>query len=101
VPTLDVLPRDTAAALRKPRTLFLGEVHLPDLRRQLLEKGFKAEYKGEGTLLVNDHVVLRKNADNHLKIEQVIGLPGISVLDPAFDEVKRLIYGSLAVIDGV
>jgi cleavage and polyadenylation specificity factor subunit 2 len=103
IPTLDVLPPAAAAQLarRVPRTLFLGEVHLPELRRQLLERGFKAEYRGEGTLLVNDHVVLKKSAENHIKIEQVIGLPGISVLDPAFDEVKRLIYGSLAVIDGI
>lgn len=40
--------------------LAIGNIRLPELKKRLISKGLKAEFKSEGTLVVNDTIAVRK-----------------------------------------
>ncbi|KAK4100356.1 hypothetical protein N658DRAFT_559646 [Parathielavia hyrcaniae] len=61
IPTLDVLPPALASAVRSAaQPLHVGDLRLADLRRAMLGAGHKAEFRGEGTLLIDGCVAVRK-----------------------------------------
>ncbi|KAL1838526.1 hypothetical protein VTJ49DRAFT_2600 [Mycothermus thermophilus] len=103
VPTLDVLPPALSSAVRAAaQPLHVGDLRLADLRRAMLAAGHKAEFRGEGTLLVDGTVAVRKTAQGRVEVENV-GLPwglqqGGSMA--TFYEVRRRIYEGLAVVAG-
>ncbi|KAL2176669.1 beta-lactamase-like protein [Thermothelomyces heterothallicus CBS 202.75] len=109
LPTLDVLPPALASAVRSAaQPLHVGDLRLADLRRAMLESGHKAEFRGEGTLLIDGIVAVRKTATGRIEIESV-GLPlaadagsGAAALAGlgTFYEVRRKIYEGLAVVAG-
>ncbi|KAL2268358.1 hypothetical protein VTJ83DRAFT_3204 [Remersonia thermophila] len=105
VPTLDVLPPALASAVRAAaQPLHVGDLRLADLRRAMLAAGHKAEFRGEGTLLVDGAVAVRKTAQGRVEVENV-GLPWLSSAGGAggmatFYEVRRKIYEGLAVVAG-
>lgn len=103
VPTLDTLPMSMASAVRAAaQPLHVGDLRLTDLRRTLQGAGFTAEFRGEGTLVVNGIVAVRKTGTGKIDVEAV------GVADPAsvvqhrntFYQVKRMIYDGLAVVAG-
>ncbi len=109
LPTLDVLPAALASAARSAaQPLHVGDLRLADLRRAMLGSGHRAEFRGEGTLLIDGTVAVRKTATGRVEIESV-GLP-FGVGDGAggrggggmgtFYEVRRKIYEGLAVVAG-
>ncbi|RYP49319.1 hypothetical protein DL768_004944 [Monosporascus sp. mg162] len=116
-PTLDVLPSNLASATRSAaaQPLHVGDLRLADLRRALQTAGHAAEFRGEGTLLVDGSVVVRKSAAGRVDVESV-GLLADAVNGPgaaptqifggqgggggAFYAVRRTIYESLAVVAG-
>jgi cleavage and polyadenylation specificity factor subunit 2 len=102
VPLLDIVPANKAAATRiVARPFHVGDLRLSDLRKMMQSQGYAAEFRGEGTLLVNGMVAVRKSAVGKVEVETVIGIPGFSVIDPTFDDVRRRIYeGLLAVMSG-
>ena len=100
-PVLDVLPASMLMATRSAaQPLHVGDLRLADLRRLLQTTGHSAEFRGEGTLVIDDFVAVRKSTTGQIEVESVgVQHPGYSDLDP-FNAVKRSIYDGLAIIAG-
>ncbi|MCJ1462758.1 hypothetical protein MMC07_001361 [Pseudocyphellaria aurata] len=103
-PLLDVLPPNLAAATRSvAQPLHVGDLRLADLRRILQTAGHTAEFRGEGTLLIDGLVAVRKSATGRVEVEGS-GLDFSDLrarnLEGPFYTVKRKIYEGLAVVTG-
>ncbi|KAI1137740.1 beta-lactamase-like protein [Hypoxylon sp. FL0543] len=103
-PVLDVLPTNMASATRSiAQPLHVGDLRLADLRKAMQQSGHTAEFRGEGTLLVDGSVVVRKTNAGRIDVES-IGLPTdggpATQLGGTFYAVKKTIYESLAVVAG-
>ncbi|TKA55268.1 hypothetical protein B0A55_12749, partial [Friedmanniomyces simplex] len=79
---------------RPTQPVHVGDTRLADLRTLLRSSGHEALFSGEGTLLIDGSVVVRKSASGRVEIEGV----GIA---RGFDEVRRAVYGGLALVAGV
>lgn len=105
VPTLDVLPTTMASASRSvAQPLHVGDLRLADLRRAMQAAGHTSEFRGEGTLLIDGSVAVRKTATGRIEVES-IGVPaaatgGAQSGGGTFWAVKRMIYDGLAVVAG-
>lgn len=105
VPTLDVLPTIMASASRSvAQPLHVGDLRLADLRRAMQAAGHTSEFRGEGTLLIDGSVAVRKTATGRIEVES-IGVPAASAAGGqsgggTFWAVKRMIYDGLAVVAG-
>lgn len=103
-PTLDVLPTNMVAATRSvAQPLHVGDLRLADLRKVLQSTGHTAEFRGEGTLLIDGLVAVRKSGTGKIEVEGGgLNLPDIRTRTPegSFHAVKRKIYDGLAVIAG-
>ncbi|KAL8950033.1 MAG: hypothetical protein Q9222_003912 [Ikaeria aurantiellina] len=105
VPVLDNLPANMAAATRSmSQPLHVGDLRLVDLRKILLSIGHTAEFRGEGTLLIDGLVAVRKTATGRIEVEggglRLPDYPVIKNVEGSFYAVKRRIYDGLAVIAG-
>ena len=99
LPVLDVLPANLMAAARTAaQPLHVGDLRLADLRRAMQGSGHGAEFRGEGTLVIDGSVSVRKTAEGRIEIESV-GLPVLGRRN-TMSEVKRAIYDNLAVVAG-
>ncbi|KAL8317327.1 hypothetical protein RB597_000968 [Gaeumannomyces tritici] len=104
MPTLDVIPAALVSASRSAaQPLHVGELRLADLRRTMQSSGHTAEFRGEGTLLIDGSVVVRKTAAGRVEIESV-GVPTgggpATRMGGTFYAVKKTIYDGLAVVAG-
>ncbi|KAK1757272.1 cleavage factor two protein 2 [Echria macrotheca] len=105
IPTLDALPTNRISAVRSAaQPLHVGDLRLADLRRAMLNGGHRAEFRGEGTLVIDDAVAVRKTLTGRIEIESValpeMG-PGMGMVSGgAFYAVRRKIYEGLAVVAG-
>ncbi|CAI2180410.1 19114_t:CDS:2 [Funneliformis geosporum] len=63
-PILDVMPIEEYAASDNP--VFVGEIKLTELKRVIQSEGITAEFKGEGVLVCNEKVAIRKVSSNNL-----------------------------------
>jgi cleavage and polyadenylation specificity factor subunit 2 len=100
---LDVLPPALAAATRSfTQPIHVGDIRLADLRRLMQEEGHAAEFKGEGTLLVDGFVVVRKTGVGNVSVEDGGGgfVGTASARAKAFVQVRRKVYAGLAVVAG-
>ncbi|KAK4203527.1 putative cleavage and polyadenylation specificity factor subunit 2 [Triangularia verruculosa] len=95
LPTLDLVPQTVLSTTVKAASqpLHVGDLRLADLRRAMLSGGHKAEFRGEGTLLIDETVAVRKSAAGRIEVESV-ALPG------TFYAVRQKIYDVLAVVPG-
>ena len=104
VPILDVLPPTMAAASRSiAQPLHVGDLRLADLRKILQSTGHTADFRGEGTLLIDDLVAVRKSGTGKIEVEGGgLNLPDMRMrsLEGSFFAVKRKIYDGLAIIAG-
>ncbi|KAJ1325773.1 cleavage and polyadenylation specificity factor subunit 2 [Microdochium nivale] len=103
-PILDVVPSNLASATRsQAQPLHVGDLRLADLRKAMQQAGHTAEFRGEGTLLVDGSVVVRKTTMGRINVES-IGLPTdggpATQFGGTFYAVKKSIYESLAVVAG-
>lgn len=100
LPTLDVVTASLAAVAARTaaQPLHVGDLRLADLRRAMQAAGHAAEFRGEGMLVVDGAVVVRKTAEGQVEVESV-GLPAAGRRS-ALHEVKRAIYDNLAVVAG-
>lgn len=105
IPVLDILPANLTAATRSvAQPLHVGDLKLADLRKILQSAGHTAEFRGEGTLLIDGLVTVRKSATGKVEVEST----GLDASDPLrtrnieapFYAVKRKIYEGLALIAG-
>lgn len=100
MPTLDVLPSNLVSAVRSAaQPLHVGDLRLADLRRAMQAAGHAAEFRGEGTLVVDGSVAVRKTAAGRVEVESV-GMPALGGRRSTFYEVRRVIYDNLAVVAG-
>ena len=103
-PTLDVLPANMVAATRSvAQPLHVGDLRLADLRKLLQSSGHTADFRGEGTLLIDGLVAVRKSGTGKIEVEGGgLNLPDVRTrtLEGSFYAVKRNIYDGLAVIAG-
>lgn len=112
-PLLDILPTSMAAATRSvAQPLHVGDLRLADLRKILQSAGHTAEFRGEGTLLVDGLVAVRKSGTGRIEVEGGgLAIPGLGMGmgmgmgirgmgEGTFLAVKRRIYEGLAVIAG-
>ena len=106
-PLLDVLPTSMAAATRSvAQPLHVGDLRLADLRKMLQSAGHTAEFRGEGTLLIDGMVAVRKSGTGRIEVEGGgLGFPDSRTVvtrmrEGTFLAVRRRIYEGLAVIAG-
>ncbi|KAM0420677.1 hypothetical protein ACHAPT_011593 [Fusarium lateritium] len=98
MPTLDVLPANLVSAVRSAaQPLHVGDLRLADLRRAMQSAGHTAEFRGEGMLVVDGTVAVRKTATGRVEVESV-GMP--TARRSTFYEVRKVIYDNLAVVTG-
>lgn len=103
-PLLDVLPTSMAAATRSvAQPLHVGDLRLADLRKILQAAGHTAEFRGEGTLLIDGLVAVRKSGTGRIEVEGGgLSFPDLRMRtnEGAFFAVRRKIYEGLAVVAG-
>lgn len=104
-PILDVLPVNMASGTRSmTRPLHVGDLRLADLRKLMQGAGHTAEFRGEGTLLIDRMVAVRKSGTGKIEIEAAAypASPNAAIAQGAgsFLAVKRKIYEGLAVVAG-
>ena len=104
VPTLDIIPANMVAATRSiAQPLHVGDLRLADLRKVLQSTGHTAEFRGEGTLLIDGLVAVRKSGTGRIEVEGGgLDMPDVRnrSLEGSFHAVKRRIYDGLAVVAG-
>lgn len=100
VPTLDILPSSMASATRSiAQPLHVGDLRLADLRKIMQASGHTAEFRGEGTLLIDGSVIVKKTGTGRIEIESS-GIMAIPQKESTFYAVKSKIYEGLAVVGG-
>lgn len=102
-PLLDTLPASMAAGTRSmARPLHVGDLRLADLRKLMLSAGHTAEFRGEGTLLIDKSVAVRKSGTGKIEIEATAqsSMSQSGRGAGSFLAVKRKIYEGLAVVAG-
>lgn len=103
-PVLDLVPMAAAAAIRSiAQPLHVGDLRLADLRRLMGNMGYTAEFRGEGTLLIDGNVAVRKLGMGKIVVEgSLYGSVMLSTSRPTntFYDVRKTIYEGLAVIGG-
>ncbi|KAJ5294072.1 hypothetical protein PENANT_c009G09379 [Penicillium antarcticum] len=104
-PLLDILPVNMAAGTRSmARPLHVGDLRLADLRRLMQAAGHIAEFRGEGTLLIDKCVAVRKSGTGKIEIEATaqssVSQANLGRGAGSFLAVKKKIYEGLAVVAG-
>lgn len=102
-PILDVVPTNMATAVRSVAQPFhVGDLRLADLRKLMKNNGMEAEFRGEGVLVINGTVAVRKTATGQIEVDGgAYGNVDARNSDAAtFFRVKRQIYDGLAVVAG-
>jgi cleavage and polyadenylation specificity factor subunit 2 len=102
-PVLDVVPANMATAVRSVAQPFhVGDLRLADLRKLMKMKGMEAEFRGEGVLVINGTVAVRKTATGQIEVDGgAYGNTDTRNNDAAtFFRVKSQIYDGLAVVAG-
>jgi len=104
MPTLDVLPTNMASASRSvAQPLHVGDLRLADLRKIMQSSGHTAEFRGEGTLLIDGSVIVRKTGTGRIEVESIglsVGGPSATQQGSTFYAGKSKIYEGLAVVAG-
>ncbi|KAK9485535.1 beta-lactamase-like protein [Lipomyces starkeyi] len=80
--------RDLAIASTQTKPLFVGDIRLAELRRRLMAEGHHAEFRGEGVLLCDGHVSVRKLENSNVLIEGGVGIK--------FYEIRKIVDSFLA-----
>ncbi|KAH9861560.1 hypothetical protein J1614_011310 [Plenodomus biglobosus] len=102
-PILDVVPANMATAVRSVAQPFhVGDLRLADLRKLMNAADMHAEFRGEGVLIINGTVAVRKTATGQIEVDGgAYGNIDARNNDAAtFYRVKRQIYEGLAVVAG-
>lgn len=101
IPCLDVLPSSMASATRSvAQPLHVGDLRLADLRKIMQASGHTAEFRGEGTLLIDGSVIVRKTGTGRIEVESMGIMAGGPLEGNSFYAVRSKIYDGLAVVAG-
>ena len=102
-PVLDIVPANMAAATRLvAQPVHVGDLRLADLRRLMQTAGHTAEFRGEGTLLIDGSIAVRKLGTGKVVVEgaPLTARDTISNQNSTFYQVRQRIYEGLAVVTG-
>jgi cleavage and polyadenylation specificity factor subunit 2 len=102
-PVLDVVPANMVTAVRSVAQPFhVGDLRLADLRRLMKLNNMEAEFRGEGVLVINGTVAVRKTATGQIEVDGGAygNTDGRNNDAATFFRVKRQIYDGLAVVAG-
>jgi cleavage and polyadenylation specificity factor subunit 2 len=80
--------------------LHVGDLRLADLRKIMQSSGHTAEFRGEGTLLIDGSVIVRKTGTGRIEVESMGVAAGGSSGGNSFYAVRGKIYEGLAVVAG-
>ncbi|KAI7888717.1 beta-lactamase-like protein [Mucor mucedo] len=87
-PSLDVAMPD--ATVKEEPTIFVGDVRLSEFKKVLQSAGIQAEFKGEGILVCNDEVAVRKTGTGQLLVE--------GILSEDYYKIRSLLYAQHAIV---
>lgn len=102
-PILDIVPSNVAASTRlAAQPVHVGDLRLADLRRLMQSAGHTAEFRGEGTLVIDGFIAVRKLGTGKVVVEgaPLTAADSMSPQGSIFYQVKRKIYEGLAVVTG-
>jgi cleavage and polyadenylation specificity factor subunit 2 len=100
-PILDLVNIGISAGSRVvAQPIHVGDIRLADLRRSLQAANYTAEFRGEGTLVINNLVAVRKSATGRIELEGLVSLGAMGRPDSTFSDTKRKVYDMLAVVSG-
>ena len=102
IPILDVVPGSVSSlAQLQSQPLHVGDLRLADLRKLMQAAGRTAEFRGEGTLLIDGIVAVRKSGTGKIEVESAgMGFFGQRKADNTFFDVRRKVYEGLALVAG-
>ena len=102
MPVLDVVPDSISSLARLySQPLHVGDLRLADLRKLMQAAGRAAEFRGEGTLLIDGIVAVRKSGTGKIEVESAgMGFVGQRQADKTFFDVRKKIYEGLALVAG-
>ncbi|ODV81058.1 putative subunit of mRNA cleavage and polyadenylation factor [Suhomyces tanzawaensis NRRL Y-17324] len=92
---------DTAVSVAQTKTgpkLAIGNIRLPELKKKLLSRNLNAEFKGEGTLVVNDKLIIRKVAYSSAEGDDTGDIVIDGSMGPLYYIVKDCIREMLAYV---
>lgn len=90
-------PKIRALVSNGPK-LAIGNIRLPDLKKRLQSKDLTAEFKGEGTLVVNDVLAIRKIAYGAIESDESGDIVIDGNVGPLYYKVKECIREMLAYV---
>lgn len=79
-------------------TMAIGNVRLPELKKKLISRDLNAEFKGEGTLVVNNAIAIRKISTDSLQGDDSGDIIIDGQVGPLYYEVKKCIRDLLAYV---
>lgn len=79
-------------------TMAIGNVRLPELKKKLMSRELNAEFKGEGTLVVNNTIAIRKISTDTLQGDDSGDIIIDGQVGPLYYEVKKCIRDLLAYV---
>ncbi|EPB87138.1 hypothetical protein HMPREF1544_06064 [Mucor circinelloides 1006PhL] len=87
-PSLDVAVSD--GPTKWEPSVFVGDVRLTEFKKILQAEGIQAEFKGEGILVCNDQVAVRKTGTGQLLVEGAISMD--------YYKIRSLLYSQHAIL---
>ena len=87
-PSLDVTPSDSLTKWEP--SVIVGDVRLSEFRKILQAEGIQAEFRGEGILVCNDRVAVRKTGTGQLLVE--------GMLSADYYKIRTLLYSQHAIL---
>lgn len=100
-PILDLISVGISATSRvATQPIHVGDIRLADLRKTLQAANYIAEFRGEGVLVINNMVAVRKSGTGRIELEGLVSLGAMGRPDSTFYDTKRKVYDMLAVISG-
>lgn len=88
----------SATAATTGPTLAIGNIRLTELKKKLINRNLHAEFKGEGTLVVNDTIAIRKVSFSNIQGDDTGDIVIDGQIGPLFYEVKHCIREMLAYV---
>jgi len=79
-------------------TIAIGNIRLPELKKKLISKDLNAEFKGEGTLVVNNAIAIKKISTDNLQGEDTGDIIIDGQVGPLYYQVKKCIRELLAYV---
>ncbi|KAI8355622.1 beta-lactamase-like protein [Choanephora cucurbitarum] len=87
-PSLDVASAEEP--VRWEPSVFVGDVRLSEFRKILQAEGIQAEFRGEGILVCNDQVAVRKTGTGQLLVEGALSVD--------YYKIRSLLYAQHAIL---